>query len=153
MSKEVYERVTAEHEALWDNISKLQMFLDNGQPSFVSDKQWKLMKKQNKAMRKYNKILAERVNDLYEEAYGHHLKSLDKPTDSEINDALLQAASIPTNDTPGQKHKVGEDVDISNWKMQESENFMKDSEDDYNHFDNVEAGKAKRMNVDEGNKQ
>ena len=69
MSVEVYQRVVDEHEELYTKYEALQKMLDKPQPNFVSDRQWKLMKKQEKHMRKYNKVLAKRVEDLYDENY------------------------------------------------------------------------------------
>lgn len=69
MSVEVYQRVVDEHEELYAKYEALQKMLDKPQPNFVSDRQWKLMKKQEKHMRKYNKVLAKRVEDLYDENY------------------------------------------------------------------------------------
>ena len=43
--------------------------LDKPQANFISDRQWKLLKKQEKHMRKYNRLLAKRVEDLYDENY------------------------------------------------------------------------------------
>lgn len=69
MSVEVYRKVVDEHEELYAKYEALQKMLDKPQPSFISDRQWKLLKKQEKHMRKYNRILAKRVEDLYDENY------------------------------------------------------------------------------------
>ena len=69
MSVEVYKKVVDEHEELYAKYEALQKMLDKPQPSFISDRQWKLLKKQEKHMRKYNRILAKRVEDLYDENY------------------------------------------------------------------------------------
>lgn len=69
MSVEVYQKVADEHEELYAKYEALQKMLDKPQPSFISDRQWKLLKKQEKHMRKYNRILAKRVEDLYDENY------------------------------------------------------------------------------------
>ena len=69
MSVEVYQRVVDEHEELYAKYEALQKMLDKPQPNFISDRQWKLLKKQEKHMRKYNRILAKRVEDLYDENY------------------------------------------------------------------------------------
>ena len=58
MSVEVYQKVVDEHEELYAKYEALQKMLDKPQPSFISDRQWKLIKKQEKHMRKYNRILA-----------------------------------------------------------------------------------------------
>ena len=69
MSVEVYQKVVDEHEELYAKYEALQKMLDKPQPSFISDRQWKLLKKQEKHMRKYNRILGKRVEDLYDENY------------------------------------------------------------------------------------
>jgi hypothetical protein len=69
MSVEVYQKVVDEHEELYAKYEALQKMLDKPQPNFISDRQWKLLKKQEKHMRKYNRILAKRVEDLYDENY------------------------------------------------------------------------------------
>ena len=69
MSAEVYRRVSDEHEELYTKYEALQTMLSKPQPKFISDRQWKLMRKQEKHMRKYNRILAKRVEDLYETHY------------------------------------------------------------------------------------
>ena len=69
MSVEVYKKVVDEHEELYTKYEALQKMLDKSQPDFISDRQWKLLKKQEKHMRKYNRILAKRVEDLYNENY------------------------------------------------------------------------------------
>lgn len=69
MSAEVYRRVSDEHEELYAKYEALQKMLGKPQPNFISDRQWKLLKKQEKHMRKYNRILAKRVEDLYDENY------------------------------------------------------------------------------------
>ena len=69
MSAEVYRRVSDEHEELYTKYEALQAMLSKPQPKFISDRQWKLMRKQEKHMRKYNRILAKRVEDLYDENY------------------------------------------------------------------------------------
>ena len=69
MSVEVYQKVVDEHEELYAKYEALQKMLDKPQPNFISDRQWKLLKKQEKHMRKYNKVLAKRVEDLYDENY------------------------------------------------------------------------------------
>ena len=69
MSVEVYQKVVDEHEELYAKYEALQKMLAKPQPNFISDRQWKLLKKQEKHMRKYNRILAKRVEDLYDENY------------------------------------------------------------------------------------
>lgn len=69
MSVEVYQQVVDEHEELYKKYEALQKMLDKPQPDFISDRQWKLLKKQEKHMREYNKVLAKRVEDLYDENY------------------------------------------------------------------------------------
>ena len=69
MSVELYQQAVDEHEELYAKYEALQKMLDKPQPSDVSDRQWKLLKKQEKPMRKYNRILAKRVEDLYDENY------------------------------------------------------------------------------------
>lgn len=107
--KNVLQRVTKEHEDLWDNIEKLQNFRDGPQPSNVNDYQWKMLKKQLKAMRKYNKILAKRLNDIqttyYEEGFAANrlsdLISTDevtfKPDDSLISNGKQYSKSTEHN--------------------------------------------------------
>lgn len=114
--KNVLQRVTKEHEDLWDNIEKLQNFRDGPQPSNVNDYQWKMLKKQLKAMRKYNKILAKRLYDIqttyYEEGFAANrlpdLISTDevtfKPDDSLISNGkqYIKSAELGnTNDSTG----------------------------------------------------
>ena len=69
MSVELYQQAVDEHEELYAKYEALQKMLDKPQPSDVSDRQWKLLKKQEKHMRKYNRVLAKRVEDLYDENY------------------------------------------------------------------------------------
>ena len=69
MSVEVYLKVVDEHEELYAKYEAFSAMLDKPQPSDVSDRQWKLLKKQEKHMRKYNRVLAKRVEDLYDENY------------------------------------------------------------------------------------
>lgn len=95
--KNVLQRVTKEHEDLWDNIEKLQNFRDGPQPSNVNDYQWKMLKKQLKAMRQYNKILAKRLYDIqttyYEEGFAANrlpdLISTDEVTFKPDNSLML----------------------------------------------------------------
>ena len=73
MSVEVYHRVVDEYEELHTKYEALQKMLDKPQPSFISDTQWKLLKKQKKHMRKYDRILAKRIEDLYDKNYGESI--------------------------------------------------------------------------------
>ena len=149
MSNNVWVRVTAEHEVLWENIEKLQAFRDGKQPSNVSDYQWKLLKKQLKAMRKYNKILALRVEDLYE----NEILAVQTINEEQVTDPLDVEWINPGDEQSNQdffktlkgghvriNHETGEwtnanpvltpgqsdNIDVNDFKLQSNENFMKD---------------------------
>lgn len=55
------QRVVDEKEQLGDRLAKLREFLDKGQPSFIDDKNWGLLKSQFQAMSQYYTILLMRI--------------------------------------------------------------------------------------------
>lgn len=69
---DVYNRVQDEYEELEIKYLSLHDLLDKPQPTFISDKQWKLLNKQIKPMKKYRKILAKRLDDMYPHVFGEH---------------------------------------------------------------------------------
>ena len=113
-AKTVFQRVTDEHEALWENIDRYQAFRDGKQPDNVNDYQWRLLKKQLRAMRKYNKILSLRVDDLYEDVHGNH---------DGLNVTMINGGKVKT---PGQANT--ENVDLNAFTLQSDKDFMKDGE-------------------------
>ncbi|WP_202724584.1 crAss001_48 related protein [Acinetobacter pittii] len=56
------QRVVEEKEQLGDRLSKLREFLAKGQPAFIDDKNWKLLKAQFEAMSQYYTILMARIS-------------------------------------------------------------------------------------------
>ncbi|WP_171494611.1 crAss001_48 related protein [Acinetobacter junii] len=56
------QRVVEEKEQLGDRLSKLREFLTKGQPTFIDDKNWKLLKAQFEAMSQYYTILLARID-------------------------------------------------------------------------------------------
>ena len=55
------QRVIDEKTQLKDKLDKLLEFLQKGQPSFIDDKNWRLLNWQFNAMQIYNDILKERI--------------------------------------------------------------------------------------------
>ena len=55
------DRVRLEQRDLYDKLDKLENFLDKGQPSFIDDEQWDLLKEQQKHMDAYNDVLTKRI--------------------------------------------------------------------------------------------
>uniref|UniRef100_UPI00374439FD crAss001_48 related protein n=1 Tax=Acinetobacter gerneri TaxID=202952 RepID=UPI00374439FD len=50
-----------EQRELNEKLDALENFLDKGQPSFIDDKQWVLLKEQHEYMDAYNDVLAKRI--------------------------------------------------------------------------------------------
>lgn len=55
------DRVRLEQRDLYDRLDKLENFLDKGQPDFIDDEQWDLLKEQQKHMDAYNDVLTKRI--------------------------------------------------------------------------------------------
>lgn len=55
------DRVRLEQRDLYDKLDKLENFLDKGQPDFIDDEQWDLLKKQQMHMDAYNDVLTKRI--------------------------------------------------------------------------------------------
>ena len=55
------DRVRLEQRDLYDKLDKLENFLDKGQPDFIDDEQWDLLKEQQKHMDAYNDVLTKRI--------------------------------------------------------------------------------------------
>lgn len=55
------QRVIEEKEQLRDRLDKLMAFLQKGQPKFIDDKNWLLLKEQLDAMNHYYTILDTRI--------------------------------------------------------------------------------------------
>ena len=55
------DRVRLEQRDLYDKLDKLENFLDKGQPDFVDDEQWALLKEQQLYMDAYNDVLTKRI--------------------------------------------------------------------------------------------
>ena len=55
------QRVVEEKEQLGERLVKLREFLEKGQPSFIDDKSWGLLKSQFEAMSQYFTILLARI--------------------------------------------------------------------------------------------
>lgn len=55
------QRVVEERGQLKDRLDKLIDFLQKGQPAFIDDKNWQLLKEQADAMNWYYTILSSRI--------------------------------------------------------------------------------------------
>ena len=55
------DRVRLEQRDLYDKLDKLKNFLDKGQPDFIDDEQWALLKEQQMSMDAYNNVLTKRI--------------------------------------------------------------------------------------------
>lgn len=55
------QRVIEEKDQLKDRLDKLVTFLQKGQPKFINDKNWELLKEQCDAMNHYYTILDSRI--------------------------------------------------------------------------------------------
>ena len=55
------DRVRLEQRDLYDKLDKLENFLDKGQPDFIDDEQWALLKEQQIYMDAYNDVLTKRI--------------------------------------------------------------------------------------------
>ena len=55
------DRVRLEQRDLYDKLDKLENFLDKGQPDFIDDEQWDLLKEQQMHMDAYNDVLTKRI--------------------------------------------------------------------------------------------
>ena len=55
------DRVRLEQRDLYDKLDKLENFLDKGQPDFIDDEQWALLKEQQIHMDAYNDVLTKRI--------------------------------------------------------------------------------------------
>ena len=55
------QRVVEEKDQLGERLVKLREFLEKGQPSFIDDKSWGLLKSQFEAMIQYFTILLARI--------------------------------------------------------------------------------------------
>ena len=55
------QRVVEEKEQLGEKIDALREFITKGQPSFINDKNWKLLNCQFEAMSQYYTILLARI--------------------------------------------------------------------------------------------
>ena len=55
------DRVRLEQRDLYDKLDKLENFLDKGQPDFIDDEQWALLKEQQVHMDAYNDVLTKRI--------------------------------------------------------------------------------------------
>ena len=55
------DRVRLEQRDLYDKLDKLENFLDKGQPDFIDDGQWALLKEQQMHMDAYNDVLTKRI--------------------------------------------------------------------------------------------
>ena len=55
------DRVRLEQRDLYDKLDKLENFLDKGQPDFIDDEQWALLKEQQMHMDAYNDVLTNRI--------------------------------------------------------------------------------------------
>ena len=55
------DRVRLEQRDLYDKLDKLENFLDKGQPDFIDDEQWALLKEQQMYMDAYNDVLTKRI--------------------------------------------------------------------------------------------
>lgn len=55
------QRVVEEKDQLKERLDKLRDFLQKGQPSFIDDKNWALLKEQYDAMNWYYTILISRI--------------------------------------------------------------------------------------------
>ena len=55
------DRVRLEQRDLYDKLDKLENFLDKGQPDFIDDEQWALLKEQQMHMDAYNDVLTKRI--------------------------------------------------------------------------------------------
>ena len=55
------DRVRLEQRDLYDKLDKLENFLDKGQPDFIDDEQWALLKEQRMHMDAYNDVLTKRI--------------------------------------------------------------------------------------------
>ena len=55
------DRVRLEQRDLYDKLDKLENFLDKGQPDFIDDEQWALLKEQQLYMDAYNDVLTKRI--------------------------------------------------------------------------------------------
>ena len=55
------QRLQLEQRELFDNLTKLEEFLDKGKPEFISEDHWDLLQAQFTAMDAYNDILAKRI--------------------------------------------------------------------------------------------
>ena len=55
------DRVRLEQRDLYDKLDKLENCLDKGQPDFIDDEQWALLKEQQMHMDAYNDVLTKRI--------------------------------------------------------------------------------------------
>ena len=55
------DRVRLEQRDLYDKLDKLENFLDKGQPDFIDDEQWALLKEQQMHMDAYNDVLTKQI--------------------------------------------------------------------------------------------
>ena len=55
------DRVRLEQRDLYDKLDKLENLLDKGQPDFIDDEQWALLKEQQIHMDAYNDVLTKRI--------------------------------------------------------------------------------------------
>ena len=55
------DRVRLEQRDLYHKLDKLENFLDKGQPDFIDDEQWALLKEQQMHMDAYNDVLTKRI--------------------------------------------------------------------------------------------
>lgn len=55
------DRVRLEQRELYTKLDALENFLDKGQPDFIDDEQWALLKEQQKHMDAYNDVLTKRI--------------------------------------------------------------------------------------------
>ena len=55
------DRIRLEQRDLYDKLDKLENFLDKGQPDFIDDEQWALLKEQQIHMDAYNDVLTKRI--------------------------------------------------------------------------------------------
>lgn len=55
------DRVRLEQRELYTKLDALENFLDKGQPDFIDDEQWALLKEQQLYMDAYNDVLTKRI--------------------------------------------------------------------------------------------
>ena len=55
------DRVRLEQRELYTKLDALENFLDKGQPDFIDDEQWALLKEQQMHMDAYNDVLTKRI--------------------------------------------------------------------------------------------